>query len=116
MFLSQDSFWPFPAVTMSLFALSIILLALGNRTQKDRHLRRPPGPISWPFIGNLLHVGNQIHISMSNMRDKYGDVFQVRMGSMVVVVLSGYETLRQTFTVCPDLSSFHFRLWPMGPA
>ncbi|XP_023658983.2 LOW QUALITY PROTEIN: cytochrome P450 1D1 [Paramormyrops kingsleyae] len=83
---------------MSLFALTIIL-ALGNRTQKDRHLRRPPRPMSWPFIGNLLHVGDQIHISMTNMRDKYGDVFQMRMGSIVVVVLSAYETLRQALTV-----------------
>uniref|UniRef100_A0A3B3R3D5 Cytochrome P450 1A n=1 Tax=Paramormyrops kingsleyae TaxID=1676925 RepID=A0A3B3R3D5_9TELE len=108
-------------LTMSLFALTIIL-ALGNRTQKDRHLRRPPRPMSWPFIGNLLHVGDQIHISMTNMRDKYGDVFQMRMGSIVVVVLSAYETLRQALVQYVkerasqgDLSSFHFRLWPMGP-
>uniref|UniRef100_A0A3B3R5M0 Cytochrome P450, family 1, subfamily D, polypeptide 1 n=1 Tax=Paramormyrops kingsleyae TaxID=1676925 RepID=A0A3B3R5M0_9TELE len=89
-------------LTMSLFALTIIL-ALGNRTQKDRHLRRPPRPMSWPFIGNLLHVGDQIHISMTNMRDKYGDVFQMRMGSIVVVVL-----IRQgeSFAGRPELFSF----------
>uniref|UniRef100_A0A3B3R4U2 Cytochrome P450 1A n=1 Tax=Paramormyrops kingsleyae TaxID=1676925 RepID=A0A3B3R4U2_9TELE len=92
---------PFTFLTI-LFALTIIL-ALGNRTQKDRHLRRPPRPMSWPFIGNLLHVGDQIHISMTNMRDKYGDVFQMRMGSIVVVVL-----IRQgeSFAGRPELFSF----------
>uniref|UniRef100_A0A3B3R2F7 Cytochrome P450 1A n=1 Tax=Paramormyrops kingsleyae TaxID=1676925 RepID=A0A3B3R2F7_9TELE len=70
---------------------------------QEWHLRRPPRPMSWPFIGNLLHVGDQIHISMTNMRDKYGDVFQMRMGSIVVVVL-----IRQgeSFAGRPELFSF----------
>uniref|UniRef100_A0A8C9W476 Cytochrome P450, family 1, subfamily D, polypeptide 1 n=1 Tax=Scleropages formosus TaxID=113540 RepID=A0A8C9W476_SCLFO len=103
----------FSTVTMALFAMGLILFALERRKQEREQFKRPPGPIPWPFIGNLLQMGEQLHICLTRLRDKYGDVFKVKMGSLVVVVLSGYDTIKQalvrqgeSFAGRPDLFSF----------
>lgn len=55
----------------------------------------PPGPTPWPLVGNLFQMGEQIHLSLTNLRVQYGDVIQMKMGSLVVVVLSGYSTTKE---------------------
>uniref|UniRef100_A0A3Q1B406 Cytochrome P450 1A n=1 Tax=Amphiprion ocellaris TaxID=80972 RepID=A0A3Q1B406_AMPOC len=73
----------------------------------------PPGPTPWPLVGNLLQMGDQIHLSLTHLRLQYGDVFKMRLGSLSVVVLSGYTTIRQAlvrqgeaFAGRPDLFTF----------
>uniref|UniRef100_A0A4W6FX67 Cytochrome P450 1A n=1 Tax=Lates calcarifer TaxID=8187 RepID=A0A4W6FX67_LATCA len=73
----------------------------------------PPGPTPWPLVGNLLQMGDQIHLSLTRLRLQYGDVFKMRLGSLTVVVLSGYTTIRQAlvrqgeaFAGRPDLFTF----------
>ena len=58
-------------------------------------LRRPPGPFSWPIIGNLMMFMDSPHLKCMKMAQQYGDVFQIRIGSWPVVVLNGYDTIRQ---------------------
>lgn len=99
-------------VTVFLCFFTLLLLALhGQRRRPGCTL--PPGPRPWPLVGNLLQTGEQIHLSLTNLRAQYGDVFQMKMGSLVVVVLSGYSTIKealvrqgQAFAGRPDLFSF----------
>lgn len=37
-----------------------------------------PGPKPWPLVGNLLQVGDQMHLSLTRLGLQYGDVFKVR--------------------------------------
>uniref|UniRef100_A0A4W4EAR4 Cytochrome P450, family 1, subfamily B, polypeptide 1 n=1 Tax=Electrophorus electricus TaxID=8005 RepID=A0A4W4EAR4_ELEEL len=71
-----------------------------------------PGPFPWPIIGNAAQLGNTPHIYFSKMARKYGDVFQIKLGSKPVVVLNG-DTIRQAlitkgadFAGRPDFESF----------
>nr|AGN04319.1 cytochrome P450 [Oryzias melastigma] len=73
----------------------------------------PPGPTPWPIVGNLFQLGSQMHLSLTLLRVKYGDVFKLRLGSLPVVVLSGYNTIRQAlvrqgedFAGRPELFTF----------
>ncbi|XP_069832032.1 cytochrome P450 2K6-like [Dendropsophus ebraccatus] len=55
----------------------------------------PPGPRYWPLIGNL-HILNlkkpqQTYLELAK---KYGPVFTFHMGMKRIVVLAGYETVR----------------------
>uniref|UniRef100_A0A8C4DT39 Cytochrome P450, family 1, subfamily D, polypeptide 1 n=1 Tax=Dicentrarchus labrax TaxID=13489 RepID=A0A8C4DT39_DICLA len=108
------------SVTVALCLLTLLLMALRGRkshhhcSQLD-HTRYPPppGPTPWPLVGNLLQMGDQIHLSLTRLRLQYGDVFQMRLGSLTVVVLSGYNTIRQAlvrqgeaFAGRPDLFTF----------
>nr|6OYU_A Chain A, Cytochrome P450 1B1 [synthetic construct]6OYU_B Chain B, Cytochrome P450 1B1 [synthetic construct]6OYV_A Chain A, Cytochrome P450 1B1 [synthetic construct]6OYV_B Chain B, Cytochrome P450 1B1 [synthetic construct] len=56
---------------------------------------RPPGPFPWPLIGNAAEVGSAPHLSFARLARRYGDVFQIRLGSCPVVVLNGERAIRQ---------------------
>ncbi|XP_068136123.1 cytochrome P450 2K6-like [Hyperolius riggenbachi] len=55
----------------------------------------PPGPKGLPVIGNL-HMINLRRPNQTLMKfaKQYGSVFSIRMGTVKIVVLSGYETVR----------------------
>ncbi|XP_071780121.2 cytochrome P450 1D1 [Centroberyx gerrardi] len=113
-------------VTVALCLLTLLLVALrGCKGHKSLHQHQhlsqqdqvkhppPPGPTPWPLVGNLLQMGDQIHLSLTRLRLQYGDVFKMRLGSLTVVVLSGYTTIRQAlvrqgeaFAGRPDLFTF----------
>ncbi|XP_036590375.1 cytochrome P450 1A1-like [Trichosurus vulpecula] len=76
-------------------------------------LKNPPGPWAWPLIGNILTLGKNPHLALAQLREKYGDVMQIQIGSTPVLVLSGLETIRQAlvkqgddFKGRPDFYSF----------
>ncbi|XP_028269451.1 cytochrome P450 1D1 [Parambassis ranga] len=113
-------------VTIVLCVFTLLLMAFRGRKSKrsNFHLHcdsqldhtqypPPPGPTPWPLVGNLLQMGDQIHLSLTHLRQQYGDVFKMRLGSLTVVVLSGYHTIRQAlvrqgeaFAGRPDLFTF----------
>ncbi|XP_059516066.1 cytochrome P450 1B1 [Myotis daubentonii] len=55
----------------------------------------PPGPFAWPLIGNAAAIGPAPHLSFERLARRYGDVFQIRLGSCPVVVLNGERAIRQ---------------------
>ncbi len=99
-------------VTLFLCAFAMLLLVLHGR-RREPGCSLPPGPRPWPLVGNLFQMGEQIHLSLTNLRVQYGDVFQIKMGSLVVVVLSGYSTIKEAlirqgeaFAGRPDFFTF----------
>lgn len=64
--------------------------------QRRRHpAPSPPGPFQWPLIGNAATVGRAPHLSFARLAQRYGDVFQIRLGSCRVVVLNGERAIHQ---------------------
>lgn len=55
----------------------------------------PPGPFAWPLIGNAAALGRMPHLAFMRLARRYGDVFQIRLGSCPVVVLNGERAIRQ---------------------
>uniref|UniRef100_A0A6J0UH57 Cytochrome P450 1A n=1 Tax=Pogona vitticeps TaxID=103695 RepID=A0A6J0UH57_9SAUR len=91
----------------------LILRSYWDPTPQGR--KRIPGPAGYPFIGNMLEVGKNPHLSLTQMSRKYGDVMKIHIGTTPVLVLSGLETIRQAlvrqgadFMGRPDLYSFRF--------
>ncbi|KAM4641343.1 cytochrome P450 2G1-like [Discoglossus pictus] len=56
----------------------------------------PPGPTLLPILGNILQItpGGMVK-SLMKLREKYGDVYTVYMGSRPVVVVTGYKTVKE---------------------
>ncbi|XP_066465797.1 cytochrome P450 1A5-like [Tiliqua scincoides] len=81
--------------------------------QIPQGLKKVPGPIAYPVIGNMVEIGKNPHLSLTQMRQKYGDIMMVHIGTRPVLVLSGLETIKQAlvrqggdFVGRPDLYSF----------
>lgn len=57
----------------------------------------PPGPWGFPIIGYLPFIKGDVHLQFGEMAKKYGSMFSARLGTQLVVVLSDYRIIRDTF-------------------
>lgn len=64
---------------------------------KLRHLKLPPGPIGLPFLGYLPFLGQEIHLTLTSLSDRYGPIYQIFLGGIRVVVLNDAALVRQAF-------------------
>nr|QFR37248.1 cytochrome P450 [Cyberlindnera americana] len=53
-----------------------------------------PSVPSLPFIGNLHQVNSNPALTYSRWSQKYGDVFQMRLGTQTVVVANSYDSVK----------------------
>lgn len=67
--------------------------------RKRRANRLPPGPIPWPIIGNLMHLGKLPHHSLAVLAKKYGPLTHLRLGSVDVVVAASATVAAQFLKV-----------------
>ena len=90
--------------TVSLACVVVVLYIWWKKTTRDATL--PPGPPTVPFLGNLLSVSPETMLDkFQEYRKKYGDVFSLITGSRTLVVVNGYETLREIFIKHGDKTS-----------
>lgn len=57
----------------------------------------PPGPWGLPIVGYLPFLKGDIHLQFGELAKKYGSMFSARLGTQLVVVLSDYRAIRDTF-------------------
>ncbi|KAJ7335545.1 hypothetical protein JRQ81_013486 [Phrynocephalus forsythii] len=103
----------FSEVTIAFFVVATVLVFV-QALMKNKQ-QRPPGPWSWPILGNLLQLGEYPFVYFEQLRKKYGDVFQIKLGLVPVVVVNGQEAVRQVlqrdgerFAGRPDMHTFSF--------
>ncbi|XP_071999880.1 cytochrome P450 2K1-like [Engystomops pustulosus] len=83
----------------SYFVLFLTFLLILNvlKSWNENHIKNyPPGPRSWPLIGNL-HIMNfkRPQLTYLQLSKKYGPVFSVQMGTKKMVVIAGYEAVKE---------------------
>lgn len=71
------------------------LLIVGIYKQRRSHLPSPPGPFALPVIGHLHLLGPRIHQTFHDMSQRYGPLFQLRLGSVSCVVVSTPELAKE---------------------
>ena len=92
----------------------IVVYYLINRHNRLKSL--PPGPTPLPLLGNILNIAgssDQLE-TFGKLRGKYGDLVTLHVGSFTIVLVSGYDTLRELFIKHGDVTSdrpnvFYFR-------
>ncbi|NXN61273.1 CP2H2 protein, partial [Rynchops niger] len=56
----------------------------------------PPGPITLPIVGNILQLNLwNLPESLKKLSKKYGPVFTIYLGPQKVVVLHGYDVVKE---------------------
>ncbi|XP_054974995.1 cytochrome P450 2C21-like [Sorex araneus] len=74
--------------------LCLISLFLWNQNSTKGKL--PPGPTPLPIIGNILQIDtNNITKSLNKLAEVYGPVFTVYFGMKPMVVLHGYDAVKE---------------------
>ncbi|KAL1769591.1 cytochrome P450 2A13 [Sigmodon hispidus] len=78
---------------LSCLSIMIIMSVWRQRTLLSK---MPPGPTPLPFIGNLLQLDTEkFYDSLSKIKERYGPVFTIHLGPRPVVVLWGYDALKE---------------------
>ena len=75
---------------IAVLVLSLIGLAFIKRSRNS-----PPGPWGWPVIGHLSYFQQKSYIVLSNMKESYGDVYQLKLGTSTVVVACSLEAVKE---------------------
>nr|XP_056701799.1 cytochrome P450 2F2-like isoform X2 [Euleptes europaea] len=58
--------------------------------------RLPPGPHPLPIVGNLFQLDPKNMVkSLMALRERYGSVYTIHLGSQPFVVLCGYQTVKE---------------------
>lgn len=94
---SSEDMLPLGAVSVLLIVIICIFLATVLYKQKEHvHPNYPPGPKPWPIIGNIPNLNVQKpYLSFQELAKKYGPVFSIKIGAQKMVVLSGYDTVKE---------------------
>ncbi|KAK9742860.1 hypothetical protein RND81_03G201300 [Saponaria officinalis] len=117
--------------TLSLVIIPIILAIIFflKYSQKTTTPNLPPGPKTWPVIGNIHQLGNKPHQSVAELSKKYGPIMSLKLGTITTIVISSPNVAKQMFTnhdlafsgrKCPDAPrvSDHYKhsvIWlPVG--
>ncbi|XP_070800392.1 cytochrome P450 2G1-like [Pituophis catenifer annectens] len=84
------------AVSVFLVAYLSCLVLMFVRRKSSARGRLPPGPPPLPLVGNFLQMkAFKTLSSLLKLREKYGPVFTVYFGNRPIVVLCGYEAVKE---------------------
>ncbi|XP_043844520.1 cytochrome P450 2C23-like [Dromiciops gliroides] len=83
-------------LTTTALLACVLFLILSLWIQGFKRGKLPPGPTPLPLIGNILQLDTKnINASFSKLAEKYGPVYTLYMGTQRVVVLYGYNIMKE---------------------
>ncbi|KAM4694848.1 cytochrome P450 2K1-like isoform 1-T1 [Discoglossus pictus] len=88
-------FFTDPSTILLSFILCLCLICLLYGWNTNIYKNFPPGPKPLPVIGNL-HIINkkEPYKTFLELSKKYGSIFSIQMGAQKMVILCGYETVK----------------------
>ncbi|CAJ1971496.1 unnamed protein product [Sphenostylis stenocarpa] len=78
------------------FILVFMLINILWRSKtKNSNSKLPPGPRKLPLIGNIHHLGTQIHRSLAGLALQYGPLMYMQLGELCCIVVSSPEMAKE---------------------
>uniref|UniRef100_A0A674ISK3 Cytochrome P450 2D15 n=1 Tax=Terrapene triunguis TaxID=2587831 RepID=A0A674ISK3_9SAUR len=100
-------------------SFAVFILLFDHMKRRKRWNNYPPGPVSFPFVGNLLQVNFQCPRLLS---EKFGKIISLQIGWKNVVLLNGLEAVKEAlvqrsedFADRPPFSLFDHMGHPFNP-
>lgn len=98
-----------------IFLVCMLITKYYFSSEKKSQSVLPPGPRGLPIVGNLLQLGKNPHLTMTELSRHYGSVYKLMFGSRMVVVLNGVDAIKQAllrqpldFVMRPEMYSSKF--------
>ncbi|XP_077785789.1 cytochrome P450 2J2-like [Podarcis muralis] len=86
-----------------LIAVLVVLLILHFLKQLSSRRQYPPGPFPLPLIGGLWKSGAKLREdTFIKMANQYGNVYTMWTGHMPIVVLSGFQAVKEALIDCSE--------------
>ncbi|XP_014265519.2 cytochrome P450 2J6 isoform X1 [Maylandia zebra] len=87
----------------SLLLFAAVFIITADYIKNRRPAGYPPGPRGLPIMGNLFTIDqNRAHESMTQLAERYGNVYSLRMGQERMVVLNGFDILKEALVTQGD--------------
>ncbi|KAM9385826.1 cytochrome P450 2J6-like [Pholidichthys leucotaenia] len=88
----------------SLLLFAAVFIITADYIKNRRPAGFPPGPAGLPVVGNLFTVDfSKAHEKLTQLAVKYGNVYSFRVGQRWMVVLNGYEALKEGLVTQGDI-------------
>ncbi|KAM4694853.1 cytochrome P450 2K4-like [Discoglossus pictus] len=84
-----------PVTIFLSITLCFLLISLFYGGNKKYNSNFPPGPMLLPFIGNLHLMTKAPCEKFMELSKTYGPVFSMQMGSMKMVIICGYDAVKE---------------------
>ncbi|KAM7478277.1 hypothetical protein LguiA_026490 [Lonicera macranthoides] len=68
-----------------------------HRRWKSGSNQLPPGLLGWPVVGNIFSLGNAPHKTIAGLKQQYGSVIWLKLGSLDTMVISSAEAAANFF-------------------
>uniref|UniRef100_A0A3B4DKW3 Cytochrome P450, family 2, subfamily V, polypeptide 1 n=1 Tax=Pygocentrus nattereri TaxID=42514 RepID=A0A3B4DKW3_PYGNA len=82
--------------TQMLLLFFIVFLLVFGQVKNRRPKNFPPGPTPLPFLGNFFSLDhNQLHIQLTKLSDKYGNIYSLQLGGIHFVVVNSYTMVKE---------------------
>ncbi|XP_045832603.1 cytochrome P450 CYP82D47-like [Trifolium pratense] len=91
-------------LTTIVLAIALLFLykiwRIKKPSNKSKGMKPPEPSYTLPIIGHLRLLGNQIPLAriFASFSDKYGPIFQIRLGAYPALIISNQEAIKECFT------------------
>uniref|UniRef100_A0A672ZI19 Cytochrome P450 2J2-like n=1 Tax=Sphaeramia orbicularis TaxID=375764 RepID=A0A672ZI19_9TELE len=87
----------------SLLVFFVVFILTADYVKNKRPVNFPPGPRMFPIVGNIFSVDRKkMHESITELAQTYGDVYSLRIGQRWMVVINGFEVLKEALITQGD--------------
>ena len=91
-------------LVLGLFIVSLFVFFRYVKVDRSRGL--PPGPrFRVPLVGNMYAVTTDMRQFLRKYRKKYGDIYCLYFGNRLVIIIAGFDYLRDAFSKRGDVFS-----------
>ncbi|XP_072287203.1 cytochrome P450 2C8-like [Pyxicephalus adspersus] len=92
------------SILLAIFVILVVYFFTWKEKLRSRNL--PPGPPTLPLLGTVLHVSTtEMPQSLTKLSEKYGPVLTIYIGNEPMVVLVGYECVKEALVDRGDVFS-----------
>jgi 3-hydroxyphenylacetate 6-hydroxylase len=89
--------YPLRSVCALLLGVSLAYVVINEYIRRSSRVKGFPGPPNWPLLGNIPDIKYNAAEKYRQWAKTYGDVYQIQLGNVPVIVVNSAESARKIF-------------------